>query len=136
MYFAYAVQEVVVPCPEACVAGLNAFADMVSGDPLSTLINLHCTFHPAFGGEYCVRIYFVTSPLATASVTVDPVSCRASFGGETRVRLLGLPIAETARCAPLAVDILPLVDETNCDISAPRELLPGGLATSAGTLTG
>jgi hypothetical protein len=63
-------------------------------------------------------IYLSTNPIPS-SVTVDPVSCRVSFGDETLVRLLGLPTAEAAGCAPLAVDILPLVDETNCDISPP-----------------
>ena len=42
-YFSYKVQEAAVPCPEACIAGLEAFAAAVAGDPF----NLLCVFDTA-----------------------------------------------------------------------------------------
>jgi hypothetical protein len=116
MYFTYDVQETAVPCPSACVAGLNAFAARVSGDDLAII---RCGFDASRGAGLVDANYLepVTREEGRALVGAANL-CFARIDAEVIVDL-DISNAEGASCAPLAVDILPGVDETNCDISPP-----------------
>ena len=110
MYFEYVVQEAAVPCPSACIAGLNAFADTLSG--ISQAPDLACGFDENRQAGFVNASYVVPEAVVAGNI------CRATIGSRVFM-LLEISNAEQASCAPLAVEILPLVDETNCDISPP-----------------
>ena len=112
MYFEYVVQ---VPCPEACVAGLTDFARVIGGGEW-TLFALDCGFDTDREAGTVFADYITDGPPSVGEVRGG--RCLA-FIEDTTIVDTALSPAEQASCAPLAVDILPLVDETNCDISPP-----------------
>ena len=113
MYFTYEVQEAAVPCPEACVAGLNDFARVIGGGEW-TLFALDCDFDTDRQAGTVFADYITDGPPSVGEVRGG--RC-LTFIEDTTIVDTALSPAEQATCAPLAVDILPLVDETNCDIS-------------------
>jgi hypothetical protein len=114
MYFTYKVQEEAVPCPAACVTGLNVLAGGVEGRV--GLRRVACGFD-TFREAGAVFVDYVTEG-PPARVEVEEGRCHV-FWEDAALVDIALSAAEQASCAPLAVDILPLVDETNCDISPP-----------------
>jgi hypothetical protein len=122
MYFTYEVQEAVVPCPEVCVAGLNEFAQWIErlnfgrGDPLQ----FHaCGFDTSRDAGTVRAIYWSEGPISVADIGhTNEGSCHGVVEGSI-IMDVALSPAEQASCAPLAVDILPEMDETDCDISPP-----------------
>jgi hypothetical protein len=140
MYFEYTVQETAVPCPEASVAGLTAFADRIS---TASLHFASCDFDAARAAGSVRAEYDILgqSTIQTGVATVGASRCQADIetGGVRELeRFVNISIssAEQASCAPLAVDILPLLDETTCDISPPElAFRAGGAARERGGLT-
>jgi hypothetical protein len=113
MYFTYEVQEAAVPCPEACVPGLNDFAAEVSGLSLN---HMDCGFDADREAGFVGAAYPWFGLSATAFVVRN--GCSAMVG--TRFLMSReLSNAEQVSCAQLAVEILPGVDENNCPISPP-----------------
>jgi hypothetical protein len=102
-------------CPQACIAGLEALASRVAQGPLF----LSCHFDTdRQAGE--VQAAYGSPAIQIASALVGSGHCSA-FIRESPEESVNIELtdAEQAACAPLAIDILPGVDETNCDISPP-----------------
>jgi hypothetical protein len=118
MYFTYEVQDTAVACPEACIDGLEASAQAIVAGGFQMAGPPFCSFDTGRQAGEMITGYNQPGPAGeTAVVDIGDGGCRAVIIGITEFVNLDISNAEQAACAPLAIDIAPDVDETNCDIS-------------------
>ena len=115
-------QETAVACPQDCVAGLEAAAQAIAIEIEAGGLDppdVFCSFDENRQAGSVRALYDDDDGgPEDAEVFVAAGSCVA-FMGPTDFVNGSLSDAEQAACAPLAIDILPGVDETNCNISPP-----------------
>jgi hypothetical protein len=105
-----------VACPAACIAGLEDFSQAVEAGGFQ-LLSLDCLFDTNRQAGLVSALY-PTPDGPLAHVLVGSRRCSADIEGSAFVDM-SVSDPEQAACAPLAIDILPGVDESNCDISPP-----------------